>query len=138
MDDVALRSPHLRRLVEHHGFPCLTAETVDAFVADGTVALFFAGDPARYPEANDVAVVLPELAAAFFGRFRVALVAPGAEKALQGRYGVTVWPTLVFLRQGGQLGTIPRMRDWAEYLREIAALLECKPTPIPLIAEART
>ncbi|MHB1530933.1 hypothetical protein [Acidithiobacillus sp.] len=138
MDVSTLRSLHLRRLVEQHGFPCVTRETVDAFANNGTAVLFFAGDPARYPEANDVAVILPELAAMFSGRFRTAVVAAGAEKALQARYGVTVWPTLVFLQQGASLGAISRMRDWSEYLREIALILERKPTPISPVAEVMT
>ncbi|EGQ61863.1 hydrogenase-1 expression HyaE [Acidithiobacillus sp. GGI-221] len=138
MDVGALRSLHLRRLVDYHGFSCVTQETVDAFVNNGTVVLLFAGDPARYPEANDVAVILPELAATFSGRFRTAVVAAGAEKSLQARYGVTVWPTLVFLRQGIKLGAISRMRDWGEYLREIAMLLEHEPISISLSAEVMT
>ena len=138
MDVGALRSLHLRRLVDYHGFSCVTQETVDAFVNNGTVVLLFAGDPARYPEANDVAVILPELAATFSGRFRTAVVAAGAEKSLQARYEVTVWPTLVFLRQGIKLGAISRMRDWGEYLREIALLLEHEPASIFPAAEVMT
>ncbi len=139
MDVSTLRSPQLQRLVEHHGFPFVTQETVDAFANNvGTAVLFFAGDPARYPEANDVAVILPELAAAFSGRFRTAVVAAGAEKSLQARYGVAVWPTLVFLQQGIKLGAISRMRDWGEYLREIALLLEHEPASISPAAEVMT
>ncbi|MDA8152872.1 MAG: hypothetical protein M0003_09195 [Acidithiobacillus sp.] len=138
MDVSTVRSLHLQRLVEHYGFPCVTQETVDDFANNGTVVLFFAGDPVRYPETNDVAVILPELAAIFFGRFQTAIVAADAEKTLQARYGVTVWPTLVFLRQGAKIGTISRMRNWGEYLREVALLLECKPTKISPVAEVMT
>jgi len=138
MDVGSARSLPLQRLVEHHGFPCVTQETVDAFANNGAVVLFFAGDPARYPEVNDVAVILPELAATFSGRFRTAVVAAGAEKSLQARYGVTVWPTLVFLQQGNKLGALSRMRDWSEYLREIALLLEREASPISPAAEVMT
>ncbi|MHB1581582.1 MAG: hypothetical protein ACYCQM_14110 [Acidithiobacillus sp.] len=138
MDVSTVSSLHLQRLVEHYGFLCITQETVDDFANNGTVVLFFAGDPVRYPETNDVAVILPELAAMFSGRFRTAIVAAEAEKSLQARYGVTVWPTLVFLRQGANLGTISRMRDWSEYLREVALLLERKPTKISPVTEVMT
>ena len=59
------------------GLPEVDVSTVDAFLADvdsaGAVAvLLSAGDPARFPEALDVAIVLPELITAFQGRLRGA------------------------------------------------------------------
>ena len=54
--------------------------------------LFFTGDPAQRSEAADVAVVLPELLAAFAGRLRAAIIARAAEAALAPRFRVVVLP----------------------------------------------
>ncbi|MFA5529708.1 MAG: hypothetical protein WDA11_03475 [Thiohalomonadaceae bacterium] len=123
-----MASPQIRRLQQFHQLPVVTTDTVDAFLAaHETVVLFFSGDPVQHPEANDVAMVLPELTRVFMGRFEAALVEPAAQAALQQRFGFSEWPALVFLRSGGWLGTLTRMRDWADYLGEINALLLREP-----------
>ena len=101
--------------------------------------LLFSGDPVRFPEALDVAVVLPELCRQFdpaaSGRFRVGIVPRLVEDALARRYAVQRWPSLVFLRDGGYLGTVSGMKDWDDYLREIGTVLAASPgrRPAPLI-----
>ncbi|MDD5331129.1 MAG: hydrogenase [Sulfuricella sp.] len=116
------RHPLLGGLVGAHGAIEIDAANYDAFAGPGLVVLFFAGDTVRYPESLDAAVILPELAKAFGGAFRIGLVRPEAEPALQLKFGVTLWPTLVLLRDGEYLGAIARLRDWAEYLRAIDTL----------------
>ena len=93
--------------------------------------LFFTGDPARVRESDDVAMILPELITAFDGRFRAAVVSRESERPLQARFRFTAWPTLVFLRRGAYLGAISRVRDWNDYLDEIAGLLEAEPCDPP-------
>ena len=70
-------SPLIEQLTREHGYPTLGADDAEKLLSQpGNLVLFFTEDPKRYPEANDVAVVLPELVTAFPGRFRVAVVGP--------------------------------------------------------------
>ncbi len=124
--------PLIQRLFDDYGYPAIDEDNHEAFVGqEGAVVLFFAGDPKRYRESTDVAVVLPELIKAFSGRLTPAVVMPAAEPVLQRRYGFSAWPALVFLRQGGYLGAITGIRNWGEYLRDIEGLLRAAPSRPP-------
>lgn len=130
------RHPLVDRLAATTGGHDVTPERIESFEAEpGDAVLFFGGDPVRFPEALDVAVVLPELHA-LFGRFRVGIVPREVEDALARRYAVQRWPSLVFLRDGGFLGTVSGMKDWDDYLREVQATLAATPgrRPAPTIA----
>jgi len=110
------------------GLPEVDAGSVDAFLAHadgaGAVAvLLSAGDPARWPEAIDVAVVLPELIDAFQGRLRGAVIASSAERELGERFGVRVQPSLILCRNGETLGVIAKIQDWSVYIDRISALI---------------
>jgi hydrogenase-1 operon protein HyaE len=118
-------SPLIDRLCRELGYPLLGAEAVDGFVAGAlTSVLFLTGDPKKELESNDVAVILPELVAAFPGRLRPAVVSRAAEPELKARFGTHTVPALLFFRHGRLLGAIPRVRDWDEYRARIAALLD--------------
>lgn len=111
------------------GLPEVDATTVDPFLAAvdeaGAVAvLLSAGDPKRFPEAIDVAVVLPELIDAFQGRLRGAVIARGAEGELGQRFGVRVQPTLIFVAKGETLGLIAKIQDWSVYTDRIVKLID--------------
>lgn len=124
--------PLIQRLFEQYRYPPISADDHDAFVCtNGHHILFFAGDPARHRDTTDVAVVLPELAAAFPGQFDIGVITADSENVLQQRYGFTAWPALVFLRSGGYLGVITGIRNWDDYLREIPALLDADTRPAP-------
>jgi hydrogenase-1 operon protein HyaE len=117
--------PLLQRLLDHHGAELVTTESIDAFAARaGEHALFFNGDPVRFPEALDVAVVLPELRSASGGRFDIGVVPREHEDALARRYGVQRWPSLVFLRGSGYLATVSGMQDWTDYIAAVRAALD--------------
>lgn len=132
-------SAPLRRLREN--LTVVGLADADAWVkAQEHALLFFAGDPARYPETDDVAVILPELLKRFAGRMTAALVAAEAETALQARYRFDAWPALVLLRRGDYLGAITRIHSWADYVGELETLLAAEPKPapgfkIPVVAE---
>jgi hydrogenase-1 operon protein HyaE len=85
--------------------------------------LFFAGDPKRFRDTTDVAVVLPELVKAFQGALQPGVVAEESAQTLQQQYGFTAWPALVFLRDGGYLGHITGIQNWSEYLHDIGELM---------------
>ena len=123
-----MTTPLLRALVERHRLPSVDAATIDAFLAPAQgesahALLFFAGDPAQRTETHDVAVILPELLAAFAGRLRAARVAPDAETALKLRFQVYAFPSLVVCRGGEPVGVLPKIYDWSEYLDKIEAFL---------------
>lgn len=126
--------PLIDHLLETHGYPDIDLANHDDFVAEpGMNVLFFPGDPATVRDATDVAVVLPELVAAFEGRLQPGIVTDvyGDGVALKRRYGFTEFPALVFVRSGGYVGTVARIRDWAEYLEGIAALFDAEPKRPP-------
>lgn len=130
-------APLIQRLIQERGYPCVDASTADGFLIQHEyTVMFLPGDPRRISEAGDVAVVLPELCAAFEGIFKPCVAAPDAHPAFRELYGIKAWPALVFFRQGRYLGVIERMRDWDVYLKVISRLLEAAPTDPPGAARA--
>ncbi|HEX9180721.1 MAG TPA: hydrogenase-1 expression HyaE [Burkholderiales bacterium] len=133
----AAEHPLFRRLAESGVCPEVAAETFEGFIAQpGNTLLFFAEEPAKYREALDLAVILPELAQAFSGRFRAGLLMPETARALQPRYGFNKWPALVMLRGGEYVGAVAGLRDWSNYVSEIGALLEAPASRPPSVGIA--
>jgi hydrogenase-1 operon protein HyaE len=129
--------PLFEGLFAQHGYANLDASGLDAFLAaPGPAVLFFAEDPVQYRETLDLCVILPEIAAAFAGRFRVGVLLPQAARAVAPRYGFRRWPALVLLRDGGYVGAIDGLRDWDDYLAETARLLAAPVTRPPSIGIA--
>jgi len=120
-----VRSVLFEKMLTRPGFNKLDASNLeDAKQQTGHLMLFCTGDPQQRPENLDLAVILPELQQAFTGQFQVGVVASDIEESVQQSFGIQQWPCLVLLRDGDYVGSIPRLRDWAEYLQEIGALLE--------------
>ncbi|MDL2355005.1 MAG: hydrogenase [Pseudomonadota bacterium] len=134
--------PLMQRLVAEFGAAWVRDTPDQPFLAaQGDCVLFIAGDPVRFPECLDVAVVLPELHRAFERSFRIAIAERDCEDALARRYAATRRPALVFLRGGQYVATVSGMLDWDDYLREVARvlLLPVSRVPgigIPLVAAA--
>lgn len=129
--------PLVERLFAQHGCANVDETTLDAFLAaPGHALLFFSENPVQYRETLDLCVILPEIAAAFAGRFRVGVLLPRAARAIAPRYGFLRWPALVMLRDGGYVGAIDGLRDWDEYLVQTARLLEAPVTRAPAIGIA--
>lgn len=130
--DTADLHPLVARLVRAFDARLVTPDSVDAWSAEGgDRVLLLGGDPVRFPEALDVAVVLPELQRAVGGRFRIAVAARGDEDALARRYGVLRWPALVFLREGRYVSVLPGMHDWTDYVAQVQAALATAPSRVP-------
>jgi len=116
--------PLIQRLFDEYDYPEVTLETHDEFVSQpGITVLFLAGDVKTIRDTTDVAVVLPELVRVFQGRLIPGVVAAEAERELHRHYGCMAWPALVFLRDGGFLGAITHIQNWAEYLHDINELI---------------
>jgi len=133
-------SPLIRALVEG-GVPRVDEANLESLVkAHHHLLLFFTGDPAQFPESDDVAVVLPQLLQVFAGRLQASVVARACEHRLHDRFPFDGWPALVLLRDGEYVGSIARMREWAVYRSEIERLLRSDPLPvikIPMVGESR-
>lgn len=126
--------PLIERLVSELHFAEVSLANHDEFVAQtGMNVLFFPGDPATVKDATDVAVVLPELVKAFEGQLRPGIVTDvfGDGKTLKRQYGFSEYPSLVFVRSGGYVGTITRIQDWGEYLDMISDLFVAAPKRPP-------
>jgi len=137
-----MTSPLITALGTRHGLPTVDEASIDAFLApaDGESAhclLFFTGDPAQRAETADVAVVLPEILAAFQRRLRGAVVARSSEAALSARFRVNVHPSLVVTRGGDPLAVLPKIRDWSEYMSAIDAALAPDAPVLPAEAPPR-
>ena len=136
--------PLIDRLTAELGYTHVTADNHDEFVATaGMNVLFFPGDPKTTRDATDVAVVLPELVAAFGGRLNAGVVPDtfGDGKDLKRHYGFSAFPSLVFVRDGDYVGAISRIQDWGEYLDRIGEFMTAPPKrppgfSIPVVAAA--
>ncbi len=125
-------SPLIKNMIEQYAYPVVDADTLDDFVnAQEESVLFFTENPTRFPESDDVCMILPELVKEYGGRFQPAVVELASQRKLQGRYGFNEWPTLVFLRRGQFLGFISRVQDWNVYIQKINDLLTSEPKPLP-------
>jgi hydrogenase-1 operon protein HyaE len=114
----------IARLVDSFGATWVDDQSIDAWSAlGGDRVVLFAGDPVRFPEGQDVAAVLPELMRSFPTRFEVAVVPRDLEDKVARRFGSQRWPTLLFLRDGGYVGTVSGMHDWDVFLQRIEAAL---------------
>ena len=125
-------APLVARLVEVHGARWIGRDALDAFLAEpGDRVLFFHGDPVRFPEVLDVAVVLPELQRAFPGRFQVGVVPRADEDAVAARFAANRWPSLLFLRDGRYVTLVAGMLDWTDYVARVAEALALPPSRVP-------
>ena len=126
--------PLLDRMLGEPGFAEVPESGFDLFRRrPGHTLLFFSEDPVRYRETLDLAVVLPELARAFAGRFAVGVLLPVAARAIAPRYGVRRWPALVLLRDGEYVGAIEGIRDWNDYRRDLGRMLAAPSVRAPSI-----
>jgi len=130
--------PLLAQLVAKHQAQWLDFDNIDLWLAEqrGDQVLLFAGDPVRFPEALDVAVVLPELqrVSAAAGRpFGLAVALPECAEALAKKFGSQRWPTLMFFRAGHYVSTVCGMHDWGDYVALVAQALNAPPGRAPTI-----
>jgi hydrogenase-1 operon protein HyaE len=139
--DAAAAAPPLHPLIERllglTAAALLDSGNFDDWAAQpGHALLVFTEDPVLYRETLDLAVIVPELAAAAPGRFRTGVLLPAAARAIARRYGFRRWPALLLLKDGRYVGVIDGLRDWQDYLDEMAQLLAAEPTRPPTVGIA--
>lgn len=131
--------PLIARLIAHAGFVEVDAANFEEFSArSGHVLLVFTEDPVRYKETLDLAVIVPEIARTFAGHFKVGILLPAVARKFAVRYGFRRWPALVLLRDGRYVGAVDGLREWGEYVAELARLLEAPVARAPSIGVAVT
>ena len=131
-ETVAQAAPLVARLVESFGARWVDDDNVEDFVGrPGDHVLFFSGDPVRFPEGLDVAVVLPELQRVFKLAFDVGVVVRQAEDSVARRYGERRWPSLVFLRDGQYVQSLPGMHDWTDFVAQVGQALAAPTGRVP-------
>ena len=133
----AIEYPLIAQLFSKHGFAEVTPANFEEWTrASGRALLLFIEDPGRYKETLDLAVIVPELARAFPGRFAVGVVLPETARGIAPRYGFRRWPAFVILADGKYVGAVDGLRNWGEYLAEVARLLDAAPTRPPTLGIA--
>ena len=129
-----LAYPLIAQLFTRHGYTNITVDNFDAFTQrPGRMLLMFLEDPVRYKETLDLAVIVPEIARAFAPRLAVGVLLPESARAVAPRYAFRRWPAFVILADGRCVGAVDGLRNWDEYLTEVAALLERAPARAPTI-----
>jgi hydrogenase-1 operon protein HyaE len=129
--------PLIAQLFATHGYTEVDAGNFDAFTQRaGHTLLLFTEDPVRFKETLDLAVIVPEIGRAFLGRYAVGVLLPEAARAFHPRYGFRRWPAFVLLKDGRYVGAVDGLRNWDEYVEEVARLLEAPPTRPPTIGIA--
>jgi hydrogenase-1 operon protein HyaE len=139
MTDQEIQAPPLlAQLVQQHQASWVDLASIDRWLSaqQGDQVLLFAGDAVRFPEAMDVAVVLPELqkvcakAALPFG---MAVAVPECAEALARKFGSQRWPTLMFFRDGQYVTTVCGMHDWSDYVTLMLQALKAPVSRAPTI-----
>ena len=117
VDADPLRYPLIAQLFAKHGFARVEDGDPDGFTQrPGRTLVLFLEDPVRYRETLDLAVIVPELARAFPGRFAVVVALAATARKLAVRYGFRKWPAFVMLRRrplrrrGGRAAQLGRVR----------------------------
>jgi len=124
----------VQRLVSDCGATWVDEKSVGDWAAlGGDRVVLLAGDAVRFPEGQDVAVVLPELRRSASRPFEIAVVPRHKEELLARRYGSKRWPTLLFLRDGQYVTTLPGMHDWDDYVNEVERALAMPVSRAPTI-----
>ena len=119
--------PLFNRLWTTEGFQRLTSESVEKFLdTPGLKIALFGDDPNNQKETLDILVIGAELKKAI-----EAALAPenGAwmsdvkeGRALAARWGMSKLPAVALFRGSIYLGACQGLKDWDEYLRELAEI----------------
>ncbi len=122
-------SPLIERLINELNYPLITVNNIADFLKSNEYSvLFFTEDAQRFPETNDVAVVLPELIK-IYPQIQPAIVAREDEEQLKALFNFYAWPALVFMRKDEHIETIAKIQDWSVYLEKINQILTAPSPP---------
>lgn len=114
----------IERLCVGKGFAPVGPVSAEAFAAGGDSVLLLLEDPRRAPEAFDLAVILPEILKALPGRLRPGVADLEFSRELAREHAIANLPALLFQREGGYVGVLEGLLDWASFLPAVAAMLD--------------
>lgn len=120
----------INRMIQKNGFFPVDRESPG--FSDGLTALLLTDDPQRNLEVLDACVILPEALKSVGEQISRRVAGHEASAELMKKYGVARAPAVVFLRDGEFVGSLNGIRDWAEYQREVIALLSGPAQPKPI------
>ncbi|MBU6993624.1 hypothetical protein [Ferrovum myxofaciens] len=127
----------LDRLVMKNGISDLDQVGFQNFMdCPGSGVVLLINEPDTAAENWDTAVIFPELLAVTGNNLRAALMRPEHAKSLLTRFGIGRLPALLFLRDGGYVGSIEGLHDWSEYVKEYAIMLQKPVSRAPSIGVA--
>jgi len=127
-----MTAPPIAALLTVHRLPLVQAGDLGFFLEPGRYhLLFIAGDPVKYPEALDVAVVLPELLKGSHGFDNIIGRTERMRLVFEQVRQVAKWNTTVLLR--GESGTGKELIANAihDYKLELERLLAAPPQRAP-------
>jgi hydrogenase-1 operon protein HyaE len=134
VDADPLLYPLIAQLFDKHGFARVDDGDPHGLTQrPGRTLVLFLEDPVRYRETLDLAVIVPKLARTFPGRFAVVVALAATARKLAVRYGFRKWPAFVMLADGRYVGAVDGLRNWAEYVEEVARLLDAPAARAPTI-----
>lgn len=123
--------------IAKHGIADLDAAGFQAFMdTPGNSVVLFTEEPDKVPESWDLAVIFPDLLAAAGAKAHAGVLRPEQARAVQARFGINRMPALLFLRDGGYVGVVEGLHDWAEFVSEIHEMLQRPVTRTPGIGVA--
>lgn len=92
---------------------CASAEEFDELArGSADLAVLLTDDPVRNPESWDMAVILPEVLKTFCGRLAAVSLMPEPARQVARSYGVSRFPSLLFVRGGDYVGVLEGVYDW--------------------------
>lgn len=112
----------MQRLLASGEAAIIHQSEVDAFLCSSLGALLITGDPAQHPEADELAVIARELKRLSGGRLALGVVDFAADEAVKARLKITALPTVVFVKAGRVVATVPQLQEWAVYERAALAM----------------
>ena len=112
----------LHQLLSSGTATAVNVADLDAFLTAPLGALLITGDPSQRPEAEDLAVVGRELKRLSGGKLSLGVVSRTDEDAVMKRLSVNVVPSVLFVKGGRVVSTVPKLQDWAVYARAAATL----------------
>jgi hydrogenase-1 operon protein HyaE len=129
----------LDKLVAKHGISEFDHTSFQNFIKEsGNGVALLTEEPDIAPESWDLAVIFPELLAAIGVQLRTTIIRPEGAKILQTRFGLSKLPAILFVRDGGYVGAIEGLRDWSEFVREFAEMLQKPISRAPSVGIAVT
>jgi hydrogenase-1 operon protein HyaE len=120
----------LDKLVKEAGVIDLDLAQFQTFT-DGTgfAVVLLTEEPDTAPESWDMAVIFPEL----LNEIEVSsgVMHPENSRIIASRFSLGRLPALLFFRDGEYIGSLEGLRDWSDFIAEVANILKSPARALP-------